>query len=135
VSRKNPVESFSRAYAAASPDEQAALRVWMRNMVLPQKERRRDVAKARRSEKDRIEAGDRRILEFPPSTSPRTVAKVLKAEGWYSPKTTTYYIEYRIRRLRARVHRETSSRLVQPHAEARYRREQIFLDSPLSVVS
>jgi hypothetical protein len=105
--RKNSlVETFSRAYAAASSDEQAALRVWMRNIVLPQKERRRDVAKARRSEKDRVEAGDRRILEFPPSTSPKTVATVLKAEGWYSPKTTTYYIEYRIRRLRARVHRE-----------------------------
>lgn len=42
----------------------------------------------------------------PPSTSPRTVANVLKTEGWYSPKTTNYYIEYRIRRLRARVHRE-----------------------------
>jgi hypothetical protein len=51
--RKNPlVETFSRAYEAASPDEKAALRVWMRNIIRPQKEPRVDVAKARRFEKD-----------------------------------------------------------------------------------
>ena len=33
--------------------------------------------------------------------------KTLKAEGWYGPKTTGYYIEYRVRRLRERVNRET----------------------------
>ena len=32
--------------------------------------------------------------------SPKAVAKMLKAEGWYGPKTTVYYIEYRVRRLR-----------------------------------
>ena len=32
--------------------------------------------------------------------SPKAVAKILKAEGWYGPKTTVYYIEFRVRRLR-----------------------------------
>jgi hypothetical protein len=94
------VETFSCAYAAASPAEQAALRVWMRNIIRPQKEPRVDVAKARRFEKDTVEARDRRMLEFPPSMSHREVAKLLQAEGWFSPKTTVYYIEYRVRRLR-----------------------------------
>ena len=40
------------------------------------------------------------ILEFPLSMSHREVAKLLQAEGWFSPKTTVYYIEYRVRRLR-----------------------------------
>ena len=55
-----------------------------------------DVAKARRFEKDSVEARDRRMLEFPPSMSHREVAKLLQAEGWFSPKTTVYYIEYRV---------------------------------------
>ena len=59
-----------------------------------------DVAKARRFEKDSVEARDRRMLEFPPSISHREVAKLLQAEGWFSPKTTVYCIEYRVRRLR-----------------------------------
>jgi hypothetical protein len=75
------------------------LRVWMRNIVLPRKEGRNDLAKSRRSEKDSVAARDRRILEFPLSMSPREVAKMLKAEGWYGPKTTMYYIEFRVRRL------------------------------------
>jgi hypothetical protein len=89
VSRKNPlVEKFSRAYAAASPDEQAALRVWTRNIICPQKEPRVDVAKARKFEKDSVETRDRRIiLEFPLSMSPREVAKILQADGWFSLKT------------------------------------------------
>jgi hypothetical protein len=94
------VEAFSRSYEAASPDEQAALRGRMRNIIRPQKEPRVDVAKARRFEKDSIEARIRRMLEFPPSMSHREVAKLLQAEGWFSPKTTVYYIEYRVRRLR-----------------------------------
>jgi hypothetical protein len=98
--KKSIVEAFSRAYSSASPDEQAALRVWMRNIIRPQKEPRVDVAKARRFEKDSVEARDRRMLEFPPSMSHREVAKLLQAEGWFSPKTTVYYIEYRVRRLR-----------------------------------
>ena len=76
----------------------------MRDIVLPRKERRNDLARSRRSEKDSIAARDRRILEFPLSMSPKTVAKILKAEGWYSPKTTIYHIEFRVRRLREKGH-------------------------------
>jgi hypothetical protein len=72
----------------------------MRNIIRPQKEPRVDVAKARRFEKDTVEARDRRMLELPLSMSHREVAKLLQAEGWFSPKTTVYYIEYRVRRLR-----------------------------------
>ena len=34
--------------------------------------------------------------------SNREVAKALQAEGYFSLKTTVYYIEYRVRRLRER---------------------------------
>ena len=61
---KATVEAFSRAYEKATPDKQAALRVWMHNIVLPGKIRRRDLDPVRRSEKESIEARDRRILEF-----------------------------------------------------------------------
>jgi hypothetical protein len=105
--RKNRlVETFSRAYAAASPDEQAALRAWMRDIILPRKQRRKDMIRSLRSEKNSIAARDRRILEFPLSMSPNAVAKILRAEGWYSPKTTIYHIEFRVRRLRERSHPE-----------------------------
>ena len=105
--RKNSlVETFSRAYDAASPDEQAALRAWMRDIVLPRKEGRNNLEKSRRSEKDSIAARDRRILEFPLSISPKAIAKMLKAEGWYGPKTTIYHIEFRVRRLRKKGHSE-----------------------------
>ena len=65
-------------------------------------------ALSRRCEKDTIAACDRRILEFPLSMSPKAVAKMLKAEGWYGPKTTVYYIEFRIRRLRGKGHPENA---------------------------
>ena len=100
---KAKVESFARAYDAASPDEQAELRVWMRKIILPGKVRRDDVARARRSEKENVEARDRRILDFPLSTSPNAVAKALRAEGWYSMKTTVYYIEHRERAQREKA--------------------------------
>jgi hypothetical protein len=35
---------------------------------------------------------------------------MLKAEGWYSSKTTRYYIEYRVRRLRGKGQPETPKR-------------------------
>jgi hypothetical protein len=80
--RKNPlVETFSRAYEAASPDEQAALRAWMRDIILPRKEPRNDLPRSRRSEKDSVAACDRRILEFPLSTSPKAVAKDSEGGG------------------------------------------------------
>jgi len=44
--KKSIIEAFSRGYEAASPDEQAVLRVWMRNIIRPQKKPRVDVAKA-----------------------------------------------------------------------------------------
>ena len=103
VSRKNLAETFSRTYGGASPEERAALRVWMRDIILPRTERRNDLAKSRRYEKDSIAARDRRILEFPLSIAPREVAKMLKAEGWYGPKTTVYHIEFRVRRLREKA--------------------------------
>jgi len=58
---KATVEAFSRAYAAASRDQQAALRVWMRNIILRGIARRDDLAKCRRGEKESIEARDRRL--------------------------------------------------------------------------
>jgi hypothetical protein len=84
---KATVEEFSRAYAVASPDEQVALRVWMRGIILPGKVSRKDLARCRRNEKESVAARDRRILEFPLSMSPNAVAKALIGEGWYSKKT------------------------------------------------
>jgi hypothetical protein len=72
----------------------------MRNIVLPAKIRRSDMGRVRRSEKESIEARDRRILEFPLTMSAREVAKALRAEGSYSKGTTVYYIEHRVTRLR-----------------------------------
>jgi hypothetical protein len=66
------VETFSRAYAAASPDQQAALRAWMRGIILPRKQRRNDFI---RSLRDSIAARDGRILEFPLSMSPNAIEK------------------------------------------------------------
>jgi hypothetical protein len=103
--KKSIVDTFSRAYAEASPDEQAALRVWMRDIIRPQKKPRVDVAKARRFEKDSVEARNRPILEFPLSVSHREIAKTLQAEGWFSLKTTVYYIEYRVRQSQFRCAR------------------------------
>ena len=122
--KKSIVDTFSRAYAAASPDEQAALRVWMRNIIRPQKEPRVDVARARRFENDSVEARNRRMLEFPLSMSPRAVAKMLKAEGWYGPKTTVYYIEYRVRRLREKGKTEDVQAEVKNHISASWSRSR-----------
>jgi hypothetical protein len=92
--RENPLlKAFPALYATAVLEEQAALRVWMRNIVLPRKEGRNDLAKSRRSEKDSVAARDRRILEFPLSMSPRAVAKMLTGRGLvHGRKTTVYYI-------------------------------------------
>jgi hypothetical protein len=68
----------------------------MRDIVLPRKEGCNDLAKSWRSEKDSVAARDRRIPEFPLSMTSKTVAKILKTEGWYSPKTTIYHIEFRV---------------------------------------
>ncbi len=74
----------------------------MREIVVPQREPCKDLSRSRRSEKDSVAARDQRVLEFP--QGPREVAKMLKAESWYGPKTTVYYIEFRVRRLREKGH-------------------------------
>jgi hypothetical protein len=78
----------------------------MRKIVMPGKVRRDDIARARRTEKERVEARDRRILEFPLSMSANAVAEALRAEGWYSKGTTVYHIGYRVRRLREKAWQE-----------------------------
>jgi hypothetical protein len=42
----------------------------MRDIILPRKQRRKDIIRSLRSEKDSIAARDRRIIEFPLSMSP-----------------------------------------------------------------
>ena len=59
------VAKFSRLYAEADPEDQFALRVWMRDIILSRKEGSANMLHARRSEKRMIEACERRILEFP----------------------------------------------------------------------
>ena len=74
---KPAVEAFSRAYEKATADKQAALRAWMRNIILHGIARRVDMDCFRRSEKESIEVRDRRILEFPRTISPKEVAKAV----------------------------------------------------------
>ncbi|HEY5740923.1 MAG TPA: hypothetical protein VIS99_00155 [Terrimicrobiaceae bacterium] len=102
---KATVEAFSRAYEEATPDEQAAFRAWMRNTILPGTICREDMRRIRRSEKESVEARDRRILEFPHTMRPRKVAQAVRAKGLYSSKTTFYHIEHRVRRLRVEARR------------------------------
>ena len=64
------------------------LRVWMRDIIVPQREPRKDLALSPRSENDSVAARDRRILEFPLSTSSETVAEILKAEGTFTIPST-----------------------------------------------
>ena len=78
------VAKFSGLYAEADPEDQFALRVWMRNIILSRKEGSVNMLHARRSEKRMIEACERRILEFPVGMDAREVAKELKREGWYA---------------------------------------------------
>jgi hypothetical protein len=106
---KPTVETFAKAYEEASPDEQAALRAWMRNIVLPRDFPRSDLSRVRMNEKENVAARDQRILEFPLSMTPKEVAKALKAEGCYSQGTPVYYIEYRVRLLREQAERDCTS--------------------------
>jgi hypothetical protein len=78
----------------------------MRNIILPGNLRRSDLDRVRRSEKESVRSRDRRILEFSLSTSPDEIIKKLRAEGWYSPKATSYHIKLRIIRVRARAKRK-----------------------------
>ena len=65
------------------------MRLWMRDVILPQKKPRKNLKLSRGCEKDIIAACDRRILEFPLSMSPNAVAKTLKAEGPFTIPSTS----------------------------------------------
>jgi hypothetical protein len=97
------VAKFSRLYAEADPEDQFALRVWMRDIILGRKEGSVNMLHARRSEKRMIEACERRILEFPVGLDAREVAKELKREGWYAWATEYQSIILRIERVRAKA--------------------------------
>ena len=56
---------FACLYAEAGADDQFALRVWTRDILLGRKVGSANMVHARRNEKRMIEACERRILEFP----------------------------------------------------------------------
>jgi hypothetical protein len=94
---------FSRLYAEAAPEDQFALRVWMRDIILGRKVGSANMVHARRSEKRMIEACERRILDFPLAMDAREVAKELKREGWYAWASSHESIIHRIERVRAKA--------------------------------
>jgi hypothetical protein len=96
------VAKFSRLYAEAAPEDQLALRVWMRDIILGRKVGSVNMLHARRSEKRMIEACERRILEFPLDMDAREVAKQPKREGWYAWASDYESIILRIERVRAK---------------------------------
>jgi hypothetical protein len=95
------VAKFSRLYAQAAPEDQLALRVWMRDIILGRKVGSASAVRARRMEKRMVEACERRILEFPLGMDAREVAKGLKREGWYAWASDYAGIVFRIKRVRA----------------------------------
>ena len=97
------VAKFSLLYAEADPDDQFALRAWMRDIILGRKVRTGNMVKARRVEKRMVEACERRILEFPLEMDAREVAKQLKREGWYAWASNHDGIVLRIKRVRAKA--------------------------------
>jgi hypothetical protein len=97
------VAKVSRLYAEAAPEDQLALRVWMRDIILGRKKGRVSMLHARRIEKRMVEACERRILEFPVGMDAREVAKELKREGWYAWATDYQSIILRIERVRAKA--------------------------------
>jgi hypothetical protein len=90
------VAKFSRLYAEAAPDDQFALRVWMRDTLLGRKLGSVNMLQARRSERRMVEACERRILEFPLDMDACEVAKELKREGWYARTSDYECIVFRI---------------------------------------
>ena len=96
------VAKCSRLYAEATPEDQLALRVWMRDIILGRKAGRVNLFLASRGEKRMIEARERRILEFPSSMDAREVAKELKRQGWYSLSTDCQSTVLRIERVRSK---------------------------------
>ena len=97
------VAKFSRLYAEAAPEDQFALRVWMRDIILGRKEGSTNMGQARRNEKRMVEACERRILEFPLDMDEREVAKQLKREGWYAWASNHDGIVSRIKRVRSKA--------------------------------
>ena len=97
------VAKFSRLYAQAAPEDQFALRVWMRDIILGRKEGSVNTVRARRNEKRMVEACERRILEFPLDMDAREVAKELKREGWYAWASDHDGIVFRIKHVRAKA--------------------------------
>jgi hypothetical protein len=96
------VAKFSRLYAQAAPEDQLALRVWMRDILLGRKVGSANMVHARRKEKRMLVACGRRILEFPLGMHDREVAKELKREGWYAWASDYASIIARIERVRAK---------------------------------
>jgi hypothetical protein len=94
------VAKFSGLYAKAAPEDQLALRVWMRDIILGRKVGSANTVRARRVEKRMIEACERRILKFPLGMDAREVAKQLKREGWYAWAKDYESIIRRIERVR-----------------------------------
>ena len=97
------VAKFSRLYPQAASEDQLALRVWMRDIILGRKEGSVNMRQARRGEKRMVEACERRILEFPLGMDAREIAKELKREGWYAWASDSGSIIARIERVRAKA--------------------------------
>jgi hypothetical protein len=97
------VAKVSRLYAEAAPDDQFALRAWMRDIIPRRKVGSANTVRARRNEKRMVEACERRILEFPLGMDAREVAKELKREGWYAWASDYEGIVFRIKRVRAKA--------------------------------
>ena len=97
------VAKVSKLYAQAAPEDQLALRVWMRDILLGRTAGTRNLAHASRLEKRSREACERRILEFPREMDARKVAEELQREGWYSGATNREYIVLRIQYVRSNV--------------------------------
>jgi hypothetical protein len=84
-------------------EDQLALRVWMRDVILGRKVGSTNTVRARRGEKWMVEACERRILEFPLAMDAREVAKELKREGWYAWASDYASVIFRIERVRAKA--------------------------------
>ena len=97
------VANVSKLYAQAAPEDQLALRVWMRDLLLGRHVGTRNLAHASRLEKSHRQACERRILDFPRDMDARKVAEELKREGWYSAGTNRQNIILRIQYVRSQV--------------------------------
>ena len=97
------IAEVSHLYAKASAEDQLALRVWMRDVILGRRTGKTNVVRSRRMEKRATDACERRIMEFPIGMDAREVAKQLKHEGWYAQASEYAQIVMRIERVRAKA--------------------------------